>query len=213
MCDHRDMANKTVWTKENIAYGLLRFIEEHGHEPTTLEIDACPYLPTSRQIQRKHGGVRAFRETLGLMRDHSVGVKSSERGHQAYVRNLANEKEVLTQLRAKYGFTNVHFHYPLCDDGRTRADFAIFDDEDVYVIDVFEAVTMSSFVGCVNSKVRKHAQTQFSFISPYVPHVIIVSLSKDISQKAIDAYISRRKNPLPADITLMAHDTFAHWFF
>src|SRR3990167_9427156 len=53
------------WTLENLRDGLLYFYELNGRYPTAPEIDNFDYLPSSRQIQRKFGGLEKLRTLLG----------------------------------------------------------------------------------------------------------------------------------------------------
>ncbi|MGD0855520.1 MAG: hypothetical protein ABSA18_06910 [Dehalococcoidia bacterium] len=72
------MARKTkyqeIWTWSVLKEGFERFFTENGHYPSALEIDSCPYLCTSRQIQRKFGGLPKLKMSFGIQEsNYSVG--------------------------------------------------------------------------------------------------------------------------------------------
>ena len=52
------------WTV-NRKEGFERFVQENGRLPSAVEIDAIDYLPSSRLIQRKFGGLERLRGALG----------------------------------------------------------------------------------------------------------------------------------------------------
>ena len=58
------------WTLEKIREGFERFRVEHGRLPIAPEIDKLDYLPSSRQIQRKFGGLEKLRADLGYEDTH-----------------------------------------------------------------------------------------------------------------------------------------------
>jgi len=56
------------------------FKSSNGHYPSSKEIDTCPYLPTSRTIQRKFFSLKLLRTQIGL-----TGIEIDKRkGFQTY---------------------------------------------------------------------------------------------------------------------------------
>lgn len=53
-----------IWTKQDILIGLKYFYELYNRYPTSREIDAFEYLPSSRSIQRQFGGLISLRKDL-----------------------------------------------------------------------------------------------------------------------------------------------------
>jgi len=60
----------TFWTSNKIKDGFERFIKENGRLPLAPEIDLLDYLPSSRQIQKKFGGLEKLRHQLGYKDTH-----------------------------------------------------------------------------------------------------------------------------------------------
>ena len=199
--------------KNKIRDGILRFIQENGHEPTVTEIDACEYLPSARKIQRRYGGVQKLREEFGFTKSFQVGEHSRQRSKKAYKENLLSEKTVFKKLKDKYGIDRVHFHYPLCDDGRYRSDFGIFEGRDLYVMDIFYASTWQSFVGCVNIKIRKHKDAQSPVSDGYRAHILIACTNPDFTQKMINTFTKNKKNKVPDNMRIMSYEAFSKRFF
>lgn len=69
------------WTSEQLKIGFLKFYELHGHYPTSHEVDAFEFLPSSRSMQRRFGGLVEVRKALELKSspDFRTGTYSSER--------------------------------------------------------------------------------------------------------------------------------------
>lgn len=61
---------KPTWDIGKIKNGFERFLKENGRLPTAREIDKINYLPTSRTIQREHGGLEKLRISLGYFTSH-----------------------------------------------------------------------------------------------------------------------------------------------
>ncbi len=54
------------WTVNKIRDGFEKFYELHSRYPTAHDIDDFHLLPSSRQIQRKFGGLTNLRKVIGL---------------------------------------------------------------------------------------------------------------------------------------------------
>ena len=52
------------WDLNKIRYGLEEFYKLNKRYPLALEIDRYPLLPSSRQVQRKFGGLKELRRFL-----------------------------------------------------------------------------------------------------------------------------------------------------
>jgi hypothetical protein len=80
------------------------FYDQHNRYPTSNEIDAFEYLPTSRTIQRSHGGLVNLRKKLllGEISDHTTGDYRSEVARKADKRAKHYEEEF---YKMKRGFS------------------------------------------------------------------------------------------------------------
>ena len=121
--------NRNEVTLDNIRDGLERFHKEHGHYPSADEIDSCRYLPSSRQIQKKLGGLKRVREILGL---HDHDYRQGNRRRIAIDKFLklskTSEKEIREFLDKRYGEICVH-EEKRYGDGRNRVDFFVYAKE------------------------------------------------------------------------------------
>ncbi len=192
---------KIKWTIENIKEGFKMFYEEHGHYPTSIEIDNYPKLPSSRQIQRVYGGLPALRKQLGLggPEDYTKGEYSSQRS--AMIGNRAHkiEKEVYNYLVGLFGKPFVHREYFFTDDRRTRTDFFIYYKDGNFSVDVFFPKDVRCLSGCLNSKLKNYRQSaQLKY------PVIFLMMNDDISDETLELIISRKKNKLNSNQTLMS---------
>ncbi|MDP3935272.1 MAG: hypothetical protein Q8Q46_03600 [Candidatus Giovannonibacteria bacterium] len=114
-----------TWTKNKIKEGFDKFYQEHGRYPTALEIDAYVGLPSSRQMQRRFGGLPKLRQELNLdTLDFTKGSVRSQTAQYIGKRGLDFEKVVRKILVDKFG------------------------------IDVFFASDRHNLMGCINSKQR-----------------------------------------------------------
>ena len=105
----RRLANKGLGSIDAIESGLQRFYMEHGHFPKAEEIDECPYLCTSRQIQRRHGGLRKLRATLGLdIVDYGKGESRVDISKRVHKLSVETENLVKKFLVGTYGEICVH---------------------------------------------------------------------------------------------------------
>jgi hypothetical protein len=158
------------YKESQVIEGIKRFIQEHGHEPTAQEVDACDYLPSARQIQRNSGGLRTLRQKMGLTTiDHTAGTTRIKKAKEVNERANAHEAQLINALFTKHHdskeFSKTvvrQFAYQqwLPDEGyyiNISCDVAITDrvKEHVTLIDFFYPNDMASFGGCIRSKLAK----------------------------------------------------------
>lgn len=183
------------FTKEQVIENLKALAQRLEHEPTAQEIDKEPSLPTSRQIQRRHGGLRRLREEAGLkIIDHTAG----EKGREKAIYNLKNskkyEKDLYNKLVRKYhdpsGITTYvtrQFAWQqwLPEEGyyaNTNADVAIDDrvKKHVILIDFFYAQDVYSLDGCVSIKKRKYEKNPVKLFGDSTHEIIFVCVNDKI---------------------------------
>ena len=73
---------RSIWSIQKIKEGFEKFERDNGRLPTAPEIDKLDYLPSSRQIQRKFGGLEKLRQVLGY--------KDTNFGRGAFRSEIAN---------------------------------------------------------------------------------------------------------------------------
>lgn len=181
-----------AWTLEKLKEGLEKFHKIHGKYPTSQEVDAFKYLPSSRQIQRRFGGLVNLRKQLGLGPfDYTKGSYSSDRARKINKRSHKIEKEVYNYLIRVFGIEFVHREYFFTDDRRTRTDFFVYTKSANFSVDVIYAENRHSFIGCLNSKMRTYGnETMLQY------PVIFLQMNPNITQKEIENILKQKKNKL-----------------
>lgn len=189
------------YTKEEVLKGIITLKEELGHEPNAFEIDKCAYLPTSRQLQRRFGGLQAIRKELGFdSTNHTHGEVRQKTASVAQARASKYEYSIINKLFTKHhdseSFTTTvirHFAYQqwLPDEGHyinIASDVGIIDrvKKHVILIDFFYPQDIHSFNGCVNSKARKLEEHPVSLYN-CTYEVLFVCVNPEISQGTIDS--------------------------
>ena len=146
----------------NMKNGFERFFEENGHYPISVEIDSCKYLPSSRFIQRRFGGVSKLREALGLeITDYTKGKYRSERAAMSIQKSEDTQNEIYRILVNRFGKMCVHREEPYSENSRQRTDFEVHHKGGHFYIDAFHPGTKLSFMTCLNFKIRKYDNPSF----------------------------------------------------
>ncbi|MDB5265159.1 MAG: hypothetical protein JWN64_730 [Parcubacteria group bacterium] len=197
--------NRTPWQLEEIQAGFEQFFLENNHYPTTPEIDAYPYLPSSRAIEYSFGGVVSLRRQLGIggQDDYRSGAHSSDRALTIGKRAHKNESDVYTYLCKRFHKELVHREYLFSEETRSRADFFIYDQNGNFCVDAFFASDKRSLVGCINSKLLKYECTRDQ---PYP--VIFLQMNPDLTQDILDLFIQTKDKKLAGNQSLMSWDAF-----
>ncbi len=195
------------WKLEELQSGLRNFFEKHQRYPTATEVDAYPYLPSARTIERSFGGLVALRKKLGLgiEHDYRAGSHSSNRAHIINKRAHILEAKVYSFLTSRFGKEFVHREFFFTDDHRTRADFFVYDNKEGFCVDVFYPNSIRSLTGCLNIKLSKYSYSKEIFPYP----VIFLQMNETFTQKALDHLAERKERKLQAGQYLMNWDTFA----
>ena len=179
------------WTLEKIKYGLDEFYKSNNRYPSALEIDEYSLLPSSRQIQRRFGGLKELRRSLGLPEedlDYTKGKTRSDVAKTIGIRGKNFEKEIYALLINKFGEIFVHQQKPF-NNYKSRADFFIYAKDYKFGIDVFYPKDLHSFVCCVNIKEKIYSNLDFN--------MIFLTINPSVNQTLIDKFLSRRKNKTP----------------
>ena len=154
------------WDLIKIRTGFQEFRKIHGRFPYALEIDDYPLLPSSRQIQRKFGGLKELRKLLGFSEnelDHSKGETRSNLAKMIGRRGKDFEKEVYELLVNKFNEIYVHQQKPF-NNYASRIDFFVYAKNHKFGIDVFYPENIHNLVGCVNIKERTYSKSGFDVI-------------------------------------------------
>ncbi len=200
--------NQEPWKLAELRAGLENFYTKNGYYPTATEIDAHPYLPSARTIERTFGGLVELRKVLGLdtQSDLREGAHSSKRASTINVQARKVEKEVLTYLSKIFGGQSVHPKYSFIDDKRTQVDFFVYGGSNGFCVDVFYPSDRRNLIGCLNSKLTKYQGPQMNQYP-----VIFLQMNKEIGQAVLDAVIKNKKKKLLAGHQLLSWDSFVEF--
>lgn len=201
----RCVGKQKGWTLEDLNNGFQKFYETYGHHPTAHEIDDFDFLPSSRSIQRRFGGLVALREDLKLNSDSDLrkGVHSSERATMISKRAHEMGKEVYNYLVKLFGIEFVHREYFFTDDRRTRTDFFICCKKGNFSVDVFFPENRRNLTGCLNSKMKMY-KNEMMIQYP----VIFLQMNKKIPPEEVQDILIKKKNKLHNYQRLMAFEEF-----
>ncbi|MEK7464132.1 MAG: hypothetical protein AAB610_03375 [Patescibacteria group bacterium] len=197
------MAKKLKWTLEKIKEGFKAFYDQHGHYPTSHEVDAYAKLPSSRQIQRTFGGLPALRKQLGFGdEDFTKGEYSSNRARIIGQRAHKVEKEVYGYLIKIFGVEFVHREYFFNDDKRNRTDFYVYHKAGTFSVDVFYPKNLRIVNGCINSKLKTYIGLEIKYPT------IFLMMNDSITDAQIGNLMRKKKNKLKAHQSVMTMGEF-----
>ncbi len=197
--------NQKPWTLDDLRDGVELFYKKYKHYPTTQEVDAFEFLPSSRSIQRRFGGLVELRQTLGLrgQTDYTKGAHSSARAKKINSRAHSTEKEVYDLLVARFGVEFVHREHFFTDDKRTRADFFIYHKDGAFSVDVFYPANRHNLIGCLNAKLCKYSK---NLMLQYP--VVFVQMNRSITPTEIENILDNKKNKLRSYQRLVCYEDF-----
>lgn len=199
------LGNQMPWTVEEIRSGLEEFHTVHGHYPTATEIDAYEYLPSSRAVQNRLGGLIALRKTLNMggQDDFRTGAHSSARAHTINTRAHKIEQEVYEFLCQRFGKELVHREHFFTDDARTRSDFFVYDHDGNFCVDVFYPSDRRNLIGCLNSKLQKYTGTHMMKYP-----VVFLQMNRELTDDELIDLVEKKTKKLSAGQHLMGWESF-----
>jgi hypothetical protein len=144
------------WTKESIKLAFEDYIAENGRLPTAPEVDNSPQLPSSRQIQRKFGGLRVLRAELGYDdTDFGSGKSRSKMAAANNTRSINSERLLEKELIGIFGELFVHSE-KFYGTGKYRVDFLTYTRDGNFGVDIFTTETKRDLQKNINIKVDKY---------------------------------------------------------
>lgn len=191
---------KTKWVLEKIKAGFDDFYAKNGRWPTALEIDSHAILPSSRQIQRKWGGLKGLRQLLNLpILDYTSGDIRRDTARFIGTRGKDSEANLQKMLIDRFGEVFVHMEKPF-NMRRNYVDFFVYAKNYSFGVDAFYAIGLKSFQGTIRIKQQSYKNTPFD--------VYFVSMNPDISQIQIETLIKNKKIPFNAKIRVNSLEEF-----
>lgn len=197
------MGRKEKWSIDDLKNGFERFFKERGHYPTAIEIDECTYLPSSRQFQRRFGGLTKFRALIGLTDTHfGKGKYRSNISNRVGKRGSEAEQKLEKILINHFGEAFVHIEKPINPQTRRiRYDFFIYAKDSVFAVDVFYSDTKRLTNINLDLKLNSYKNTS----TP----LFLVMANPDISQEELDNIAEHKPNkPVPGHIKLITLTNF-----
>jgi len=190
------------YTIEQIKDSFEKYYRENGHYPSAPEVDMCIYLPSTRQIQRRFGGIPKLRKILGINDTHlgagefrvTIAKRSNERGFKA-------ERDLEIILIKHFGKPFVHIERPLDGQGKSRFDFYVFALGIEFGVDIFCSDTDRNIQNNINSKLNIYRNIS-------VP-IFLVLGNESITQELLDNIVMRKQiKPLPSNMKLLTLENF-----
>lgn len=202
------MPRENLWVLEDIRLGLEKYKNENGKYPSATEFEACAYLPTARQMQRRFGGMVELRKLLDLEgpSDFSKGEHSSQRAKMIGVRAHIKEKEVYDFLVQNFEKPFVHREFLFDDSRMVRTDFYVYTKDGGFAVDVFYPKDRHNLVGCLNSKIRTY-RADLKIEYP----IIFLMMNESIEKEELKNIILKRKNKLLKQQMLMNMEEFRYF--
>lgn len=188
------------YKQQDIIDNFIKLTQELGHEPTVFEVDACEYLPPSRTIQRRMGGLQELRRLTGQsVINHTQGATRSAKADVINKRAKRYEAELYNLIRKKYHdisgtttfVTREWSWQQALPDGReysnTRCDVCIDNRETGHhiVIDFFYPESEHSLGGCVRAKQKKLRDNPVALLEGATHEVMFVCVNPDFHQDDI----------------------------
>ncbi|MDO8552203.1 MAG: hypothetical protein Q7S01_01585 [bacterium] len=188
-----------IWTVDKIKEGFERFKNEHGRLPRALEIDQLEYLPSSRNIQKRFGGLARLRKQLGYSDVHfGKGSFRSEIASRVKDRGRKTELALEKVLRDRFGEVFVHTE-KFFESSKNRVDFYVYSPDGNFGIDVFYTDTMRYLKSNINIKMGKYRN--------FPIELFLVTANESLRQDDIDRYAITKLKPLPKTTRIVTMDT------
>jgi len=190
---------KHTWNIQKIKEGFERFLKENGRLPIAPEIDKLDYLPSSRQIQRRFGGLEKLRAQLGYLETNfsrgsfrrKIAKRSNKQGRNA-------ELELESILREKFHEVFVHTER-IFDNSKNRVDFYVYSPDGIFGIDIFYTDTMPDLQKNINIKIDKYHN---------FPHELYLAVANPIfKQEDLDNYTETKRKALPQNARIVTLKT------
>lgn len=191
------------WTKEELKAGFAHFKELYKRYPTAHEIDAFPYLPSARSIQRTFGGLVNLRKELfpEEISDYTRGTHRSKMAKRTYQNGRDLELRFYEYLTNIFEEISVHEH-KVIRPGDVNCDFYIYlNSNEGIIIDIFYADSILNLINVVNLKLKRYA-----LVIPETYLVVVGNAA--ITQQLINTKAQNRKIPLPPHVTVVSTEYF-----
>ncbi|MCX6761882.1 MAG: hypothetical protein NTY33_03545 [Candidatus Moranbacteria bacterium] len=198
------------WTLEKVKKGFEEFYKIHNRYPTAYDVDDFDSLPSSRQIQRRFGGLEKLRKDLGLeIENYTSGDERSNKIAAFNKRGRECENIVYQVLIDFFDEKFIHIERPTCGnvivgayDNKSRYDFYVYAKPKNFAIDVFGTNDTRGIISNLNMKEKKYNKLNTQ------EDIYFVYFGNSIDKNKIKTWISNKKNKLPHTWKVVDLDEF-----
>lgn len=190
------------WDLEGIRKAIEKFRTEFGKNPTTRDFDRCIYLPSSKQMQRRFGGIEKMRAGLNLEGplNYTKGEYRSQRAKKIKQDSYKIEAELYDYLINIYSEIHVHEQKRL-RPGNVASDFFVYLNHNTgYAIDVFQAEDLFALRAVANIKVKR-----YEGLKDFNIYFVAVG---NYSQNEVNRMMENKKNLWPGNIMVLTLENF-----
>ena len=176
------------------------FFDQNQRYPSAREIDHFEYLPASRTIQRRFGGLEKLRTELGLPIPHyGKGESRSKSAVYTNKRGREWENRLYEMLREKFGEPFVHLERPFAGS-KKRVDFYVFSPSGNFGADVFYPNDLYTMGSNLNLKIRLYRD--------FHEENYLVVANPNLAQQDIDAVVRNKIKLIPNKCSVVTVETF-----
>ncbi|MEI7426161.1 MAG: hypothetical protein WCK16_04550, partial [Candidatus Moraniibacteriota bacterium] len=198
------------WTLEKVKDGFDEFYKLHNRYPTAYDVDDFDSLPSSRQIQRRFGGLEKLRKDLGLeIKNYTSGDDRSGKIVAFNKRGRECENIVYQVLINFFDEKFIHIEKPTCGnavvstyDNKSRYDFYVYAKPSNFAIDVFGTNDTRGIITNMNMKEKKYNKLSIQ------EDIYFVYFGNNIDKNKIKTWIINKKNKLPHTWKVVDLDEF-----
>lgn len=193
------MKNNKFWTIEKVKDGFENFFKINGRYPTAHDIDDFEHLPSSRQIQRRFGGLVELRKILKLEINHyGKGISRSVLTSSANLLGKKCEQIVLELLKEVFDEKFIHIEKPVEGNYKNRFDFYVYTKPENFAIDAFGSNDARDLINNFNIKKAKYLMSNNIKESLY-----FVYIGDNIDRKKLNVWYEKRRDKLPRNWKLL----------
>jgi hypothetical protein len=191
------------WTLEKVKEGFDRFFDAHNRYPAAYDVDDFDFLPSSRQIQRKFGGLVNLRKLLNLeIGNYTMGNEGSRKASHINIRGKKYENILLDFLKEQFDEKFIHIERPIGNDHKDRYDFFVYAKPTNFAVDVFCTNDTRGVVNIMNMKENKYKR------SIIIEDLYFVYFGDNINDGRIKKWQTNRKNKFPVNWKIMNIEEF-----
>lgn len=194
------MGRYKLWKLEDLKKGIDRFYKENKRYPTVSDLDSIDYLPSSRWIQVKFGGMIKVRKDLGYKDVHlGVGQYRSKIANQVNRAGLKFEHRIEKFLINKFGEPFVHIQKRI-GDKKNRIDFFVYSTTANFGVDVTSVTGhFRNLQINVNVKIAKYKDLNVD---------LYIVIDGNYDQNKINKWILTKVRSLPSNWKILTFENF-----